>query len=216
MSEQFPISFDVYLGHEKIGAHSVRNDREKQAVLKSLRRVYGDVSVQNETRPEDFANMYRGKEPFTLEQLAFAADCILVGALDMIESGLPDRIEWAERQAQSSKEGSDPTALTAYERGALEAAGEALSILYAQLSGDGMGCYDALCEAGHFDDAVGKMMAAAWQDEGAAVKAAIQQRHGRYRLNDVIPGYPDARLCALAFAAVVLDQLSKAPKRHIE
>ena len=113
-----------------------------------------------------------------------------------------------------SKAGSDPTTMAAYERGALEAAGEALSILYAQLTGDGMGCYDALCVADHFDEAVGNMMAAAWKDKGEAVKAAIRQRHGRYQIKDVIPNYPDTRHCAEAFADVVLDELNHAPGDH--
>ena len=203
--EYFPISFDVYKGSQKIASHSVRNKKEKQEVLKALRKLYGKVNVLDEAQPQSFNSMYRGKEPFTREQIAFAAECILVGALDMIESGLPSNIEWTEREGVTM--GTASTTLAAYERGALEAAGEALSILYAQLSGDGMGCYDALYEADHFDDAVEKMMAAAWQDKGKAVKAAIKQRQGGYQLKEVIPHYADARHCAEVFADVVLDQL---------
>ena len=105
MSECFPISFDVYQGDQKVASHSVRNDQEKEAILESLRRVYGDVVVANEIRPEHLGSMYRGKEPFTREQIVFAADCILVGALDMIESGLPDSIEWADREGRNEQGG---------------------------------------------------------------------------------------------------------------
>ncbi len=207
--KHFPISFDVYKGDTMIGSQSVRSKKEKREVLKALRKVYGKVELRDQAQPQALDSMYRGKEPFTREQIAFAAECILVGALDMIESGLPDSIEWTERKGPMAKADTDPTTLATYERGALEAAGEAFSILYAQLTGDGMGCYDALYEADHFDEAVGNMMAAAWQDKGEAVKAAIKQRQGRYEIKDVIPHYPDTRHCANAFADVVLDQLGK-------
>jgi hypothetical protein len=109
-------------------------------------------------RPGSFT-MYRSERKLDLEQIAFAAECILLGALDMIEGGLPTSIDWADRQQWANRIVEEPLELSPYERGALEAAGEALSILYAQLTGDGICCYEALEHlADGFDAAVERMM----------------------------------------------------------
>ena len=78
-------------------------------------------------------------EPFTKSQLILAAQCIMGAALERIEG----EIEAPERQVMGA-------ALTLYERGALEAAGMALAVLYVQVSKDdeGMGIYDALGQSG--------------------------------------------------------------------
>jgi hypothetical protein len=73
---------------------------------------------------------YRGKEKFTREQLTFVVQCMLCGAADRIEP--------------EAKEDSP------YENGAVESAGMALATFYAQLTGDGIGIYDALHLAGGF------------------------------------------------------------------
>src|SRR5207244_2851689 len=98
--------------------------------------------------------------------------------------------------------------LSPYERGALEAAGEALGILYAQLTGNGISCYEALEHlANGFDAAVEGLMRDSWQDQGQAVEQAIdreRQEGVQFRLADVIPGYPDCRRHAMEFARKVL------------
>jgi hypothetical protein len=98
--------------------------------------------------------------------------------------------------------------LSSYERGALEAAGEALCIFYAQLTGDGMACYDALHCAGDFCGQVEAMVRNAWLDEGASVKAAIENSKGQFQLRDIIPDYPDCRSHAEKFATLFDDYLS--------
>jgi hypothetical protein len=51
--------------------------------------------------------MYRGSARFTPEQIVFVAECILAGALDMIESALPTSIEWSDRiDPQNHPDGS--------------------------------------------------------------------------------------------------------------
>jgi hypothetical protein len=152
--------------------------------------------------------MYHSPRKLDFEQLALVAECILLGTLDMIESGLPTSIGWADRQQWSNRVVEDPLELSPYERGALEAAGEALSILYAQLTGDGICCYEALEHlAGGFDAAVERMMRESWQDQGRAVEQAVdkqRQEEVQVRTADVIPGYPDCRRHAVAFARKLL------------
>lgn len=153
-------------------------------------------------------SMYRGTTKFTREQIVFVAETILVGALDMIESGLPTSIDWQDRIEQLNKIDRDPLSLGPYDRGALEAAGEALSIFYAQVTGDGMGCYDALHCAGEFDKQIEAMVRNAWLDEGKRVKTAIEKRKRQYRLEDVIPNFPDCRKHAETFADIFDEYLS--------
>ena len=50
ISDHFTISFDVYKGTERISVHVVRDEKEKQEVLKPLRRIYGKVEVRNERK----------------------------------------------------------------------------------------------------------------------------------------------------------------------
>jgi hypothetical protein len=152
--------------------------------------------------------MYRGTLKFAREQIVFVAETVLVGALDMIESGLPTSIDWQDRTEQLNKIDRDPLSLGPYDCGALEAAGEALSIFYAQLTGDGLGCYDALHCAGEFHKQVEAMVRNAWFNEGKEVKAAIENRNGLYRLEDVIPNYPDCRKHAEKFAEIFDEYLS--------
>lgn len=67
-------------------------------------------------------------EPFSKSQLILAAQCIMAAVLERIDG----EIETPERREEG-------VALTAYERGALEAAGMALAVLYIQVSGDDEG-----------------------------------------------------------------------------
>jgi hypothetical protein len=158
-------------------------------------------------RPGSFT-MYRSERKLDLEQIAFAAECILLGALDMIEGGLPTSIDWADRQQWANRIVEEPLELSPYERGALEAAGEALGILYAQLTGDGICCYEALEPlADGFDAAVERMVRESWHDQGQAVEQAVdreRQEHVQFRSADVVPGYPDCRRHAVAFARKLL------------
>jgi hypothetical protein len=157
-------------------------------------------------RPAD--SRYKGTEKFTRPQLVFVVDCILIGALDRFDSTLPDNIDWDERKKYAGA--GDPLALTDYERGGLETAGMALGVLFAQLTGEGLGIYDALAEAGKFHNACETLVAKAWADEGREAKARLK-KHGRpgkaFSLaDDIYTGYyPDTRRHAEQFVDSVFD-----------
>lgn len=146
-------------------------------------------------------SMYRGSHPFQRKQLVFAVEAILVSALDRVESGMPTSgITWQDRLDYANKIDSDPKTLSAYDRGALECAGMFLGVLYAQLTGDGLGIYDALHCADRFDEAVREWVEKTWADEGKAVEARITQRgQGGWQVGDVYDNYPDCRKHAEAF-----------------
>jgi hypothetical protein len=104
---------------------------------------------------------YKGDKPFDREQLIFVVDAALIGALDRIESALPDVITWEDRNSND-----DPLDLTWYECGGLDAAGMTIAVLYAQLTGDGLGIGDALACAGDFQEACRQLVKTAWKDKG--------------------------------------------------
>lgn len=83
-------------------------------------------------------SMYKGQRKFDKEQLIFVVECILIGALDRLENLADD----FDDERSSS--------LELYEKGALEGAGMALGVFYAQLTDDGLGIYDALVCADDF------------------------------------------------------------------
>lgn len=141
--------------------------------------------------------MYKGPK-FTKDQLTFVAEASLSGCMDLIESVLPDNISWEEHQSNPEERG--------YHKGCVEAAGEALSIIAAQLIGDGVGCYDALAMAGNFDKAVDTLFKTAWEDQGVAVKTRLAAFDGPFKYADLYPGcYPDAHACAEVFAETIFE-----------
>ena len=72
---------------------------------------------------------------FTRQQIAFVADKILSAALDRIEACIPDTIPLAEYQEH--RESIDHAISMA-----MDTAGMALAILFAQTTGEGMGVWD--------------------------------------------------------------------------
>lgn len=84
-----------------------------------------------------FCSMYRGEKMFDREQLVFMVEVIMASAFDNVESVLPPNVTPEE---YLQKEGSISTWINS----AVESAGWNLSILYAQLTGDGMGVGDAV------------------------------------------------------------------------
>jgi hypothetical protein len=144
---------------------------------------------------------YQGSA-FKREQLVLVAELILVSALDRIESCTPTggTTDWQDRLALVNQVHNDGVKLTAYESGAVETAGMALAVLYAQLTDDGLGIGDALHCADRFDDACGNWIAAVWGDQGVAVRAKIKQLGpGGWTVGDAYTNYPDCRKHAEAF-----------------
>lgn len=156
------------------------------------------------------ASNYRGNLNFDREQLVFMVDTILIGALDRIESGLPtSSVSYKERKEQLHP--SPPASMSWYERGALEAAGMSLGVLYAQLTDDGLGIGDALHCADKFDEACENLVHDTWIDEGKAVIDAEKARLGtQYTVEEVYANYPDTRKHAESFVDKVFsDYLAK-------
>ena len=77
----------------------------------------------------------RDGPPFTREQISFVAEKILAAAFDRIESCIPDTIPLAEYQQH--RESIDHAISMA-----MDTAGMALAILFAQTTGEGMGVWD--------------------------------------------------------------------------
>lgn len=151
---------------------------------------------------------YKGKQRFDRAQIEYVAWCILAGVVDLVEGGLPTSIDYKER---AKRLGEDRYIdLSGYERGALEAAGWSLSIFFAQLTGEGMGVGDALAVADSFHEAIERLVAKAWQNQGEDVKAAIRLRDGSYNLADVLPQWPDCHKHARHFADAVLQAMDDA------
>ena len=141
------------------------------------------------------------------KQLVFAVECILQGALDMIEGGLPDAITWKERKEDIGAGNLRATGgLTGYELGAIEAAGEAISILGAQLADVSISCYDALNMAGKFHMAVEKLFEKSWKDKGKAVHKWLKRLgagDGVFQLSELYPWMPDCHKHAVTFVQAI-------------
>ena len=89
-------------------------------------------------------NEYHGKK-FNREQLVFIVEAAIAAAFDRVEAGLPPNYTADERKKYLYLSGkTDPATFTPYESGALEGLGMFLGILYAQLTGDGLGIGDAI------------------------------------------------------------------------
>lgn len=103
-------------------------------------------------------DMYAGTRPFDREQLAFVAEVMLTSVLEMISSQLPHE---ADAEPPESRHFVDQ---------ACWQAGWNLSILFAQLTGEGMGEGDALVCAGEFNEACRRLVAYAWRGDGRHVR----------------------------------------------
>jgi len=146
-------------------------------------------------------SLYKGEEKFTREQLVFFVECSLISVIDSIDHGLPHSAEWEERVECNRPR--DPCALSDYETGALESAGMAIAILYADLTGDGISYGDVLecTRVGHsFYEACEKLVYDSWSDEGKAIKDRQKSFEGSYAIKSLYGDlWPDTRKHAEAF-----------------
>jgi hypothetical protein len=159
-------------------------------------------------KPDD--SLYKGTDPFTREQAISVVECILIGALDRVESALPHTISYEDRLRDDPR---DDAKLTAYERGGLEAAGMSLGTFFAQLTGEGLDVYDALACATvndvSFDVAIEQLVRGAWADRGVRIRAAARRPRTMEQLYDSL--WPDTRKHAEAFVADVFSGYDFAP-----
>jgi hypothetical protein len=136
----------------------------------------------------------------TREQKVWFVELILLSALDRIESGLPDSIDFKTYQRVQKSN---------YDNGALETAGMALGVFYAQLTDDGLGITDALACADRFDDAVDKFMENCWANKGKDFKDHQATLTTPYHAPTALYakfGWPDPHKHAEAFVAKVFDK----------
>lgn len=146
-------------------------------------------------RPKD--SLYQGKTKFDRDQLVFMVETILIGVLDRVQSHLPSDCDW---------DSTVTLGLGSYERGALEAAGMALAVLYCNLTGDGMGIGDALNVADYFDAKIEDLYAVAWEDKGVAVKRReAELRQTTYQIPSLYTNWPNVHHCATVFVHKAFD-----------
>jgi len=147
-------------------------------------------------------------EKYSRQQLLFVVEVILESALDRIESGMPTNgIKWEDRECLLNKIDCNPADFGPYDRGVMEAAGMALSVLFAQLTDDAMGIWDALHTADKFDEAVRNWVIETWKDKGEVVFARIKERDGRsWNIAEVYSNYPDTSHHAKVFVDTLFDE----------
>lgn len=138
---------------------------------------------------------------FSREQLLLVVEAILCSALDRIESGQPTSgVTWEDRLELVNKVNTHAGKLGSYERGAMEMAGMALAVLFANLTDDGIGIYDALHCADAFEKAVEAWVELTWSDHGAAVRQRMNELgEGGWQIKQAYTNYPDAKHHAEAF-----------------
>lgn len=150
-------------------------------------------------------SIYRGNQRFDREQLVFMVDCILIAALDRIEESLPHNGISALDRAEFVKEVTKPSY---YEYGGLETAGMALAVLYAQLTNDGLGIYDALTCANNFHKTCEQLVENAWMNDGKAIRQRMDS--GSKTMKELYGNhYPDTRYHAEMFVDNVFTEYLK-------
>lgn len=82
-------------------------------------------------------SMYKGSRKFSREQLVFMVEVIMASAFDNVESVLPPNVTPEEYERNEGN-------ISTWVNSAVDSAGWNLSILYAQLTGDGMGVGDSV------------------------------------------------------------------------
>ena len=109
---------------------------------------------------------------FSRKQLIEVVECMIASAIEMIGRFLPD-------EAEAKKPSDDFVDNVCWHLG------WNLSILYAQITGDGMGEYDALHCCDKFDDVLHRLVDKSWEDGGKKIRER-QARKGSsgYQIRD--------------------------------
>jgi hypothetical protein len=132
------------------------------------------------------------------EHFQFVVETILNAALDRIEAGLPDSIDWDTRESLMNGKTVD---LIGYEHGAIETAGMVLACLQVPITDEGLSIYDALKLANNFHKACEKFVANAWKNKGKNLMAAQAKLTPPYQIKKLYGQfhYPDVAKHAKAF-----------------
>jgi len=129
--------------------------------------------------------MYRGGKRFDREQLIFVVEAMLCGALDRIESAIPDTISLDEYNQHEDS-------IKSWVMAAKETAGMSLAVLWAQLNDDGVGIGDAL-HVLDFDKVVADFVAERTDPKWAGLKKGDKV-------------HPDCRPLAEKFVNVMFEE----------
>jgi hypothetical protein len=111
------------LFHYDTQDEAIRAERKVQDRPFVISTIVNEMTIET----DDISLMYGGSKPFDREQLAFVAHLIFAGCADRIQSCTPPSV---------------PVEDYTYPYDAIELVGIQLPILYAQLTGDGLGCGD--------------------------------------------------------------------------
>ncbi len=148
---------------------------------------------------------------FTRNQLIFIAETILVSALDRVDVGLPQSIRWEDRIAIADP----PTDLSSFEHGAIECAGMALAVLYAQCTHDGIGIGDALFCANKFPEQCEGLVSGAWDGQGKWVREKEMRMGSSYNIPEFYGLlWPDAAQAAVDFVDSLFGEYLKENEPH--
>ena len=127
----------------------------------------------------------------TVETLSFSIQCILSGAIDIIQMGLPDVVDAASRRSYSDSD--DLTNQTEWERGAIDGAISSVAIITAQTTGEGIGNCDADEALGDFSSICERFIKANWAGEGMYLKRRMDRMGNKGHANDIYMDYPDVK-----------------------
>jgi len=133
--------------------------------------------------------MYYSERVFDKQQLIFMVDTVLGSAMDQIASCLPPDSDMFQHESSQSDFGNG------YVQGCQNTAGHALSVLFAQITGDGMGATDAIAII-KFDEFVDDFQIAALANGGRVLNPGT-----RY--------FPNTRPLAIKFVNEVFDEYLK-------
>lgn len=129
----------------------------------------------------------------TRETLIFAVACILDGALDIIQQGMPDSVSADDRRSYSDRSLIE---MSEWERGAVDGAIAAVSIIVAQSINDGIGNGDTDEMLGDFSAACSKYIASNWSNQGDTlryrIKRKVETSPNGWHFSEVYLDYPDA------------------------
>lgn len=136
----------------------------------------------------------------TRESLIFSIACILDGALDIVQMGMPDSVDTESRRDQLRNDDDDIRNLTEYERGAVSGALSAVSIIVAQSIDDGIGHDDADQLLGDFYSACEKFVASNWSSQGDTLRYRLKRKIATspngWDHSDIYLDYPNTKAMA--------------------
>lgn len=147
------------------------------------------------------SNTIQLQNGMTVETLTFSVTCILEGALDILQMGMPDSLDNATREMLVTGSGTNYGDMTDWERGAVDGAIAAVAIIGAQTIGDGIGNSDADQLLGDFSETCRRYVASNWKNRGEDFRARQKKlmEKGGFHYSELALDYPKADEIAKRF-----------------